>query len=438
MKFRWDKKYLYGGITAFLVIVCAICFFLLLNRFGEVLGALRFLGDLLMPFIIGLVVAYLLSPVVEFFENKCFFPLGAWCGKTFEGRLPRPGRKKPGKEKKPSRLPRIFSIILTFILTITLVSGLVVMVVPKLIDTVYAVAQSLPGYFVKMERWAIELSASYPEVGAFIEEQFNDVSESVVNWLKTNLLPHMNQLVGTLTSGVVGFASSLMDMFVGLIVAIYVLFSKERFVAQAKKMAYALFPVKGANLILKLTRRADGMFGGFIKGKIIDSSLMGILCFIGMSALPFLHSPYTLLISVLIGVTNIIPFFGPFIGAIPSALLLLMVDPWKCLWFILFILVLQQLDGNVIGPRILGDSTGLSAFWVMFAIMVFGGLFGFVGMIIGVPAFALVYSLVVEYVESRLARRALPVETAAYRDLDHMEADSGEIVKAKRSGPAPK
>lgn len=452
MKFRWDKKYLYWGITAFLVIVGSICFFLLLNRFNEVVAAMNFLGDILMPFMIGLVIAYLLNPIVEFFENKCFTPLCATGKRAIEKRWPASAtgtaskkqsgsaRKKPSVSDggagtaeqapvlKSAGAPRVLAIIVTVILALAIVTGLLGMVLPQLINSIYGIAQNLPAYFNRMEQWAIEISASYPGVGSFLEDQFSNISEFLSGWMKNNLLPQLNELLNTLTSGVMGFVSGLMDLFVGLIAAIYVLFSKEKFVAQTKKLTYALFTVKGANLLLRITRRADGMFGGFIKGKLIDSTIIGLLCFLGMTFLPFLNNPYNLLIAVMIGVTNIIPFFGPFIGAVPSAILILMIDPWKCLWFILFIVVLQQLDGNVIGPRILSGSTGLSSFWIIFSIMLFGGLFGFVGMVIGVPAFALIYSLIDEFVTNRLRNRALPSTTEEYSRIDHIDSEEKQPV----------
>ena len=233
-----------------------------------------------------------------------------------------------------------------------------------------------------------------------------------------------------------GLVGILMDAIVGIVVAIYVLFSKERFAGQAKKMCYSIFPIKASNVILRTTRRADVVFGGFIKGKLIDSAIIGVLCFLGMT---LFNMPYAPLISVIIGVFNIIPFFGPIIGAVPSALLILMSDithPLTCVYFVLFIVVLQQFDGNILGPRILGEATGLSAFWVMFSILFFGGLFGFTGMVVGVPTFTLIYSFVAEISQTRLSRRALPADTAAYQELDHIVQTGEDKIPVYRE-PAP-
>lgn len=419
MKYRWDKKYLYWGITAFLVIVCAISFFLLLNRFDEVMKALRFLGNLLMPFILGLVIAYLLNPVMEFFERKCFLPLGEWIRKKRPAQPSRPA-SHPRRRKGPSRAPRALAITVTFLLTLALLCGLITMVLDQLIKSIQTMVANMPAYLATVERFLLRLAQDNPDLVKLLDAQFTSITSTLESWLKENLLPQLTNIMRSLTTGGMGFVGVVMDLFVGMIVAIYVLFSKERFVAQMKKVVYALLPIRGGNVVLKIARRADGMFGGFIKGKIIDSTIIGILCFLGLS-LPFLQSPYTLLIAVMVGVSNIIPFFGPFIGAVPSALLLLMVDPWKCLWFIIFILVLQQVDGNIIGPRILGSSTGLSAFWVIFAILIFGGIFGFVGMIIGVPAFGMIYSLLAELLQGRLIRKDLPSATEDYLSLDQIE-----------------
>ena len=424
MKFRWEKKYLYWGLTAFLVIVCSISFFLLLNRFNEVMDALRFLGDLLMPFVLGLAIAYLLNPVMEFFERKCFLPLASRLQKRREARPAKPSRR-PRQKTEPSRAPRALAITVTFLLSLALVCGLITMVLDQLIRSVQTMVVNMPAYLTTLENFLLRLAQDNPDLLQLVDAQFTSIASTMENWLKDNLLPQMTNLMRSVTTGGMGFVSTVMDLFVGLIVAIYVLFSKERFIAQMKKVVYAILPVRGGNTLLLIGRRADGMFGGFIKGKLIDSTIIGILCFLGLS-LPFLQSPYTLLIAVIVGVSNIIPFFGPFIGAIPSALLLLMVDPWKCLWFIIFILVLQQVDGNVIGPRILGSSTGLSAFWVIFAIMVFGGFFGFVGMIIGVPAFGLIYYFLAELLKNRLERKKLPCTTEDYLDLKQIDPEGDE------------
>lgn len=408
MKFRWEKKYLYWGITGFLVIVSCILFFMMLNRIDIVGGAVSVMIGILMPFILGFVFAYLLNPVMDFMEKKWFIPLF-----------------QKAKSEKLKKAPRVLSITLTIIFALAVVTGLVGMVLPQLIDSIVHIVNNLPTYFGNLENWVIELVSSNDGLEEMLAAQFEDWSVTITDWAKNNLLPQLNSIVGGITNGVIGVLVSLKNIFIGIIISIYILASKELFFAQSKKLTYAVFPIKLANSIIKITRRSDNVFGGFIIGKIIDSAIIGVICFVGMS---ILGMPFPLLISVIIGVTNIIPFFGPFIGAVPSGLLILMIDPLKCLYFGIFILALQQFDGNILGPKILGNSTGLSAFWVMFAILIGGGMFGFVGMLIGVPAFAVIYSILTELANARLARRELPTSTEKYRAIDHITAQE-EIVK---------
>ena len=239
-----------------------------------------------------------------------------------------------------------------------------------------------------------------------------EYSETVYTWI-TDLLPSMNELIKNLSLSVIGVISTLWDLILGLIIAIYMLGSKEKFAGQAKKIVYSILPLKHANAFLHDIRFIDKTFGGFISGKILDSTIIGILCFI---CLQFIGTPYPLLISVIVGVTNVIPFFGPYLGAIPSALLVLMIEPKQCLYFILFIFILQQVDGNFIGPKILGDSTGITGFWIIFSITVFGGLMGVVGMVIGVPLFAVFYAFIARFVRKRLKKKGMPLDTAPYMD----------------------
>ena len=249
--------------------------------------------------------------------------------------------------------------------------------------------------------------------------------EYLEDWVNTDLLGWMNTLVTGFTTYVIGFFSSLMNWVLGLIVAIYALAERESFDGQAKKMVYAFLPVENANVVIAIARKTNQVFSGFISGKLIDSLIIGVLCFVGLSVL---RMPYTLLISVIVGVTNVIPFFGPYVGAVPSAFLILLVNPIQCLYFIIFILVLQQIDGNIIGPKILGDSTGLSAFWVIFSILLFGGLFGFVGMVIGVPTFAVIYYLIKSGVEYLLWKKGLPVETQEFSGLYQVDEEDHIIL----------
>ena len=215
----------------------------------------------------------------------------------------------------------------------------------------------------------------------------------------------LKQMSGVINQ-VVGFFGVVMNFFVGCVVAVYVLMSKEVFLRQIKKIIYAFSSKDGAAMIIEILKHSNEIFGGFISGKFIDSLIVGILCYIGCVIMAM---PYVALISVIIGVTNIIPFFGPYIGLIPSAFLIMLYDPWKGLIFIVFILILQQVDGNYIGPKILGNSTGLSPFWIIVAIRLGGGLFGVLGMLLGVPTFAVIYYLIKSFVNYRLENKGIEI-----------------------------
>ena len=263
-------------------------------------------------------------------------------------------------------------------------------------------------------------------LNAVLKTIVNEGTDMFQKWLRTDLLNIVNEWMSTLTVGVINVFSELFDLLIGVIVSIYVLFSKETFMRQSKKAVYAFLSPHNANLILHFTQKSNEIFGGFIIGKLIDSVIIGVLCFVGLS---LLKMPYTLLVSVIVGATNVIPFFGPYIGAIPSAILILLEDPVKGIYFIIFILILQQIDGNLIGPKILGNSTGLTAFWVVFAILLGGGLFGFVGMLLGVPTFAVIYYIIQMLVNNRLEKKELPIESDCYDEYSYVD-DSGVYVSS--------
>ncbi len=239
-------------------------------------------------------------------------------------------------------------------------------------------------------------------------------------------MPQFNDLIASFTLGVIEVFGAFFNFLVGIVVSVYLLNSKDLFCAQFKKILYAFVPAKSANEFISTVRRAHKIFGGFVTGKLLDSLIIGMLCFIVMT---IFNWPYAMLISVIIAVTNIIPFFGPFIGGIPSALLILMVEPITSLYFGIFVLILQQFDGNILGPKILGDSTGLSSFWVIFSLLVFGGFFGFVGMAIGVPTFAVFYTLITDKIYNSLEKKKLPTDTQKFEGMEYLSEDTNEIIK---------
>ena len=270
-----------------------------------------------------------------------------------------------------------------------------------------------------------EMHSSDSTVGKILENVMKEATTFIQNWMRTDLMDKVNEWMTQLTAGVILMVREILNFIIGMIVSIYVLFSKEKFMCQAKKLVYAIFRPTKANLILHVGSKSNEIFGGFIIGKIIDSAIIGVLCFIGLS---ILNIPYTLLVSVIVGVTNVIPFFGPYIGAIPSALLIFLADPVKGVYFVIFIILLQQFDGNILGPKILGESTGLSSFMVIVAIMVGGGLFGVPGMIVGVPVFAVLNAAVWKLIGRSLDEKDMSADAEFYRDIDCVDPVSGKVL----------
>ncbi|MCM1161636.1 MAG: AI-2E family transporter [Roseburia sp.] len=397
MKYRWDKKYLYWGITAFLTICASILFYYFLFHGTNIKAALSGLASVLMPFIDGLVLAYLLTPVLNTLEKKLFFPLYH----HFEIKI-------GVKEKKRIR---IFSIILTMLLFICIIYGFFSMVIPQIIKSLQSIVLQFPVYINNLENWLQGTLANNMRVETFLTDLITKYSGEMEVWLNQKVVPQLNVLIKEISLSVIGVAKFLWNFILGFIISIYVLGSKELFAGQGKKVIYALFNEENANNFIQDIRFVDRTFGGFIIGKITDSILIGMLCFLGMTLIKF---PYPALISVIVGITNVIPFFGPYLGAVPSAILILMVNPAQTIYFLLFILVLQQFDGNVLGPKILGNSTGLSSFWVIFSITIFGGFFGILGMAVGVPTFAVIYAALKRYINKLLTKKKMPTDTKEY------------------------
>ena len=387
------KPYLYGMLAGFGAISLSILFFFLIYRFQGFGDAISKLTGILMPFIYGAVIAYLLKPVCNCVEN-------------FLRRL---------LPEKMGTAANMLAVTISLLFGILVVYALIMMIVPQLITsvtTLYYTARNNLNDFVD---WAShqEIIASNQKLLDFIETSYDNLQDTLDNLVRTKLVPSVQSLLSGAALGVMSFVTFLKNIVIGLIVSVYLLASRKKFGQQGKLILYSLVKPRWANLIMEEIRYADRMFGGFINGKILDSAIIGVLCYIACLIFKF---PSALLVSVIIGVTNVIPFFGPFIGAIPATLLILIQNPIKALWFVLFVLVLQQVDGNIIGPKILGNTTGLSSFWVLFAILLFGGLWGFVGMIIGVPLFAVIYDVIKKLVFHGLKRNDESGMVSLYHD----------------------
>ena len=398
------KVYWRWGLTAFLTVCAILVFYDAFYQGGTLQHILGKLAQVLAPVFYGLAMAYLLTPLVKWFERGIL-----WCVSKLRKKLP----DKPLKHGKG--LLRAGAILLTWAVVLALTYWLMSVLVPQLIDSVTMLIKNARYYYYKVYRWADTWLKENPEIGSWANDVLSDYYNNAVTNLTDTILPKAQEIAAALTGGiwvgirsVVGFA---MDLIVGIIISVYLLAMKEKSLARCCKMIYATMKQETAELVLTGLHNTNQVFSGFVRGKLLDSLIIGILCFIGCS---ILKMPYTPLVSVVVGVTNVIPFFGPFLGAIPSAFLILLVSPLKCLYFIIFIILLQQLDGNVIGPKILGDSTGISSFWVIVAILVGGGFFGVPGMFFGVPVFACLRMLVKWLMDRRLARRGMPTEASAY------------------------
>lgn len=419
MRFHWDKKYLYWGITAFGVIVASVLFFFLLFRIDRMSVVMASVFRILEPIIYGLVIAYLVEPVMSFFEKHLITLFSKWT------------KKMPPKKIKT--LSRCLGIFIGLLLCLIAVAGLIGMIIPQLLNSILGIIDTSQSSFNTIQNWINDLLSDNPHYVEIATSVFGTISSFIEQWMQSDLLPKIQQIMTNLTTSVLSIFTVAKNLLIGLIVSIYVLYSKDLFAAQAKKILYASLRPEKANTLIRTVRYTHKVFGGFIVGKLLDSLIIGVLCFIGMN---LFRMPFPLLVSVIVGVTNIIPFFGPFIGAIPSALIILMVDPLQCLYFIIFILVLQQFDGNILGPKILGQSTGISCFWVIFAILVGSGLFGFLGMLLGVPIFAVFYTGVRYLIERSLEKKQLPVDTNSYMNLHHIDAGSKQIIPFEEESPS--
>ncbi len=412
-RFNWDKRYLYWGVTAFCVIAAALLFYFAVGNITVFRDSLSRLVGILAPFIWGIVISYLLSPLMRSIESRVFLP--------FAGRLFKSNRKNDGK-----KFARALTVIFCEIVLILVLVALVSLIIPQVLSSVQTLISNSGAYLDNLSKWTDSLFEDYPALDDYIGGYLDNFNTNLGNWLETTLLPRVGSVVTTVTSGVYGVAKSIYNLIIGIIVSIYLLSDKEGFSAALKRLAYSIFSVETADRLRTGLIFVDRTFMGFLNGKLLDSLIIGIICYIVCS---ILQMPYTLLVSTIVGVTNIIPFFGPLIGAIPSALIILMVNPSKCLIFIVFVIILQQIDGNIIGPRILGNSTGITGFWVMFSIILGGGLFGFWGLLLGVPVFVVIYSIVTNLIIKKLKRSDLPWELDDYKELDYIDPATLQVVK---------
>jgi len=371
------RRYMYISLAVFTAISMSLVLFFILFRLQGIGDALKNLSDILAPFVYGGVVAYLLRPLCNTYES------------FFTDVFP----------KSVKRFANSVAVILSLVTGILVVYTLIIMIAPQLYQSVLSLWNSLPEKINQFVTWATGIFGEDEEILQLFNTSTQTLYAELENWAQTTLVPQITNIVSGVGSSVLKVLNFLYDLLIGLIVAVYLLGSRKKFARQSVLLVRSFLKPKWADIFLDEVQFIDQMFGGFIDGKLLDSAIIGVLCYIGCLIFKF---PNPLLIAAIVGITNIIPFFGPFIGAVPSTFLILIEDPIKALWFILFVLVLQQLDGNIIGPAILGDRTGLSSFWVLFTIILFGGLWGIVGMIVAVPLFAVIYDTI-----KKLVRRGL-------------------------------
>ena len=406
----WDiKQYIIIALVIFITFCCCTLFFFMIYRYNGFADFWKHLGVILQPITIGIVIAYLLNPIMKFLEKHLTHFL-------------EPRMKNRKKVKKTARATAIAGSLLFLVLIVVL---LLAAIIPSISQSIQSMVTKLPEEINNLSDWVDDVTNGNTEVSDMVEEAVKKGTDAIENFWQTDVLTKVQTYLTSITSGVIYGVKLVLNILIGLIISVYVMASKETFAGLAKKMIYAIFKPVRANIIVETVRKSNEIFGGFISGKILDSAIIGVIAYI---VLAIMKMPDSILIAVIVGVTNIIPFFGPFIGAIPSFVIIVLQDPMKGIYFLIFIVILQQIDGNIIGPKILGDSTGLSSFWVVFAIMVFGGLWGFPGMLLGVPIMAVIYYIVQRSISYFLKKRGLSDQTSEYIYLTRVYKNTNELV----------
>ena len=401
--FKW-------GLTAVAVIVIALVISLIFSKLGPIATAISTIISTVSSVLYGVVMAFLMAPVYD--------RIGIWVGEILSSLFP--------KWKKSDKYAKMIATLACLVILILVVFALIMMIIPELVNSITNVISYAPSGTQNLEAWLKDILNKNPNLEKLIIGNYLDISERLSDIATTTVLPNVNTYIKNLSSGVINALGVVVNIIIGLMVMMYLLNMKTTLASQAKKIVYAVAGVKIGNEIVTEARYIKNMFEKFIVGKIIDSIIIGIINYVFMA---IIHMPYALLISVVVGVTNVIPFFGPFIGAIPSIILLLLISPVTALQFAVWILVLQQVDGNIIGPKILGQTTGIPSFWVLFSILLFGGLFGIVGMIIAVPTWAIIYRTISRLSEHFLKKKGLEPDSKHYMDLDHIDEETKKYIK---------
>lgn len=391
---------------------CIILFYFSVERYeglGE--GWDTFVG-IWQPIIIGMILAFLMNPIMAFFEKR-MLPFFTKRCKTSE------------KAKKTTRM---ITTLIALLIVIGIIILIFVAIIPELYDTIHFLVTHIEGQIDAILDWANDITGGRYEKNIMKAKgsALDTAMSNALAWVENFIDISTQEVASLLATSVIGIGKFFVNVLIGIIVSVYILCSKETFKGQAKKILYGVFRADYANVILEIGRKTRDIFYGFLIGKLIDSIIIGIICYVCMM---IFHMPYPLLVSIIIGATNIIPVFGPYIGAVPTVIIIFLTEPMQGIYFLIFVIVLQQIDGNIIGPKILGDSTGLSSFWVVVAIVVGGGLFGFAGMLLGVPTMALIYYLIGRFSRYLLRKRELPEDTEEYINLERIDPKSHAVME---------
>ncbi len=412
MKGKWKSNpYICGALALFAVVAASMVFYRIISDFSGVGAFFETIVGVLLPFIVGLALAYVLSPIYDAVRRLC--------ERWFTGKSKTPKKWVTGASKTVASVTAVLFLL-------AVVGGLLGLVIPQGYISIRNLIESMPEKTAAVLGWIDEVSAKIGAgdmIATWLSQGISWLTETMTSWAENDLLPNIGEFAKKFSTGLIDAVGTVASVIIGIILCVYTLNSKELFAAQAKKVVYALFKTRTANEILHVTRFVDNTFGSYINGVLLDALVLGLLCFIVTS---ILQIPYALLISTLVGLFNIVPIFGPFVAIVFGSFFVLLEDPLKALIFIVVAMILNQVDANIIAPKILGDKTGISGFWVIFAIVVGGGFFGFLGMILGVPAFAVAYTLISRFLENRLQKKCVPEETTAYDGLQRIDEETGE------------
>lgn len=432
MKINWNRKYTTIAVYALSVIIVSILFVVLIFKFDSFKQTFSWVGGVAAPLIWGITIAYILNPLMVYLENKIFGKFKAnqpaekpkakadknvSRGKKVVKKLEKIAAPPEKRARVRKVVARSVSLLLTFVIFLAVIVGIAVAIVPSVVNSVISLAQNMGGYIDKIEAWGKDVFENKPEVLNAILGEVDSIND-VISKFADKLDPMGQNIWDNAVGFLGGFLSGVKNVLLGIIIAAYLLFSKERLMAQMKKVVCAFMKPIRADGFLHICSKSNHIFKQYVISNLVDALIIMMFMLIGMFAMKM---PYQVLIAVVCGVTNLIPFFGPFIGAIPCGLLILLVDPTKVIWFGIFVLVLQQLDGNIIKPLLFGETMGLPAIWILVSITIGGAMFKIPGMLLGAPVFAVFYMLFADIVKKRLKRKNLPGETEVY------EADADEL-----------